>query len=117
MADLDPMLVWAAQRPETRHVFTRFLKMLGLAAADWPYVPPVRQFLEMSAIAELAADMPELEDRAAHREAAKLLGMEDDDDRDSEYHPAERFQHAVNEWKRAAKKAGRIPPGTLSDAV
>ena len=117
MTDFDAELVWAAQRLQTQRVVTRFLKALGFTAADWPYVPPIRQFLEMSAIAELAADMPELEDRAAHREAAKLLGMEDDDDRDSEYHPAERFRHAVNEWKRAAKKAGRIPPRTLSDAV
>lgn len=125
MADLDPELVWATQRPQMRYVVTRFLKSLGMAAADWPSVPPVRQLLEMSAIGEFAADlvasMPSLSEKAAYREAARLLGMgdadDDDDDRDSEYNPADRFRHVLNDWKRAARRAETNPLRTPPDRL
>ena len=115
MADLDPDLVWETQRAETRAVFTRLLESWGFGATDWPYIPPMRQILELAAMMEFRADMPELPERRALREAAEVLGMEDDDDRDSEYHPADRCQHAVRDWKRDVKKARRNSPRAPSD--
>lgn len=100
-SQVDYQLVLAALAPEDRDTVERWTSMLGAQPGTWHRVPPMRDLATMLAVLRLAATMTELAPGDAFRNAAELVGLEDDSGRATA--PADSLARTLRNWTRPAE--------------
>lgn len=111
MIGLHPDLAFAVLSVLEQEVVHGWERELGLERGDWVGVPWLSTGVESLAVLRVAAGMPEeLSPRDARRAASEALGVQDDPNRSSSWHPADALSQNLYRWQRASCRQKDEPP-------